>query len=43
MARAAHPEAGAGSNPDVLAVRVATEFDKETLIDMDPRVFTEPH
>jgi hypothetical protein len=31
-------------NPEVIAVRVATEFDKETLIEMDPRVFfTEPH
>lgn len=31
-------------NPDVIAVRVANEFEKETLIDMDPAVFfTEPH
>jgi len=31
-------------NPAVIAVRVANEFEKETLIEMDPRVFfTEPH
>jgi hypothetical protein len=31
-------------NPEVLAVRVAHESEKETLIDMDPAVFfTEPH
>ena len=31
-------------NPDVLAVRVAHESEKETLIEMDPAVFfTEPH
>ena len=31
-------------NLDVLAVRIASEFEKEVLIDMDPAVFfTEPH
>ena len=31
-------------NLDVLAVRVASEFEKEVLIEMDPEVFfTEPH
>jgi hypothetical protein len=31
-------------NPDVIAVRVADELEKEPLIDMDPEVFfTEPH
>jgi hypothetical protein len=31
-------------NPGVIAVRVANEFEKETLIDMDPAVFfTEAH
>jgi hypothetical protein len=31
-------------NPDVLAVRVGHESEKEALIDMDPAVFfTEPH
>jgi hypothetical protein len=31
-------------NPDVIAVRVADESEKELLIDMDPDVFfTEPH
>ena len=31
-------------NPDVLAVRIAHESEKETLIEMDPAVFfTEPH
>ena len=31
-------------NPDVVAVRVGNEFEKESLIDMDPAVFfTEPH
>jgi hypothetical protein len=31
-------------NPDVLAVRVAHESEKETLIDMEPAVFfSEPH
>jgi hypothetical protein len=31
-------------NPDVIAVRVAHESEKELLIDMDPSVFfTEPH
>jgi hypothetical protein len=38
------PKRARVANPEVIAVRVATEFDKETLIDMDPRVFfTEPH
>ena len=32
------------SNPDVIAVRVAHDSEKELLIDMDPAVFfTEPH
>ena len=31
-------------NPDVIAVRVASESEKEVLIDLDPDVFfTEPH
>ena len=31
-------------NPDVLAVRIGHESEKETLIEMDPAVFfTEPH
>jgi hypothetical protein len=31
-------------NPDVIAVSVGNEFEKETLIDMNPEVFfTEPH
>jgi hypothetical protein len=31
-------------NPNVIAVRVGNEFEKETLIDMNPEVFfTEPH
>jgi hypothetical protein len=31
-------------NPDVIAVRVANESEKEVLIDLDPDVFfTEPH
>jgi hypothetical protein len=31
-------------NPDVIAVSVGNEFEKETLIDMNPAVFfTEPH
>lgn len=31
-------------NPEVIAVRVANESEKEVLIDMDPEVFfTEPH
>ena len=31
-------------NPEVIAVRVANESEKEILIDMDPEVFfTEPH
>jgi hypothetical protein len=38
------PKRARVANPEVIAVRVATEFDKETLIDMDPQVFfTEPH
>lgn len=32
------------ANPDVLVVRVASELDKQALIDLDPGVFfTEPH
>jgi hypothetical protein len=38
------PKRARVANPDVIAVRVASEFEKETLIDMDPAVFfTEPH
>jgi hypothetical protein len=38
------PKRGRVPNPEVIAVRVATEFEKDTLIDMDPRIFfTEPH
>ena len=39
-----HPKKGRVPNPDVVAVRVADESEKELLIDMDPSVFfTEPH
>jgi hypothetical protein len=32
------------ANPDVLVVRVASELDKQALIDLDPSAFfTEPH
>jgi hypothetical protein len=38
------PKRARVANPEVIAVRVATEFDKEALIEMDPRAFfTEPH
>jgi hypothetical protein len=38
------PKRSRVTNPDVLAVRVAHESEKETLIEMDPAVFfTEPH
>jgi hypothetical protein len=40
----AHPKKARVPNPDVIAVRVADESEKELLIDMDPTVFfTEPH
>ena len=39
-----HPKKGRVPNPDVIAVRVADESEKELLIEMDPAVFfTEPH
>ena len=39
-----HPKKARIPNPDVIAVRVADESEKELLIDMDPVVFfTEPH
>jgi len=39
-----HPRKARVPNPDVIAVRVADESEKELLIDMDPAVFfTEPH
>jgi hypothetical protein len=39
-----HPKRARMPNLDVLAVRVASEFEKEVLIEMDPDVFfTEPH
>ena len=39
-----HPKKARVPNPDVIAVRVADESEKELLIDMDPSVFfTEPH
>lgn len=39
-----HPKKARVPNPDVIAVRVADESEKELLIDMDPTVFfTEPH
>jgi hypothetical protein len=38
------PQRARVPNLDVLVVRVASELDKDALIDMDPRVFfTEPH
>ena len=39
-----HPKKGRVPNPDVIAVRVADESEKELLIEMDPAVcYTEPH
>jgi len=39
-----HPKKARVPNPDVIAVRVADESEKELLIDMDPSAFfTEPH
>ena len=39
-----NPKARRVPNPDVMAVRVGHELEKETLMEMDPRVFfTEPH
>ena len=39
-----HPKKARVPNPDVIAVRVADESEKELLIDMDPAAFfTEPH
>jgi hypothetical protein len=39
-----HPKKARVPNPDVIAVRVADESEKELLIEMDPSVFfTEPH
>jgi hypothetical protein len=39
-----HPKKARVPNPDVIAVRVADESEKELLIEMDPAVFfTEPH
>jgi hypothetical protein len=39
-----HPKKARVPNPDVIAVRVADESEKELLIDMDPSIFfTEPH
>ncbi len=39
-----YPKKARVPNPDVIAVRVADESEKELLIDMDPSVFfTEPH
>ena len=38
------PKSARVPNPDVLAIRIAHESEKETLIEMDPAVFfTEPH
>lgn len=38
------PKRARVANPDVLVVRVASELDKQALIDLDPGVFfTEPH
>jgi hypothetical protein len=38
------PKKARVANPDVLVVRVASELDKQALIDLDPAVFfTEPH
>jgi hypothetical protein len=39
-----HPKRRRIPNPEVLAVRVANEFEKHALIEFDPDVFfTEPH
>jgi hypothetical protein len=39
-----HPQKARVANPDVLAVRVANELEKESLLNLDPQVFfTEPH
>jgi hypothetical protein len=39
-----HPRRARVPNPDVVAIRVADESEKEVLIEMDPDVFfTEPH
>jgi hypothetical protein len=39
-----HPKRARVPNPDVVAIRVANESEKEVLIEMDPDVFsTEPH
>jgi hypothetical protein len=38
------PKGARFRNPDVIAVRVGNEFEKESLLEMDPAVFfTEPH
>jgi hypothetical protein len=39
-----HPKRARVPNPDVLAVRVANELEKQSLLGLDPDVFfTEPH
>jgi hypothetical protein len=39
-----HPKRPRVPNPDVIAVRIAHESEKESLIEMNPEVFfTEPH
>lgn len=44
LAGAHSPEEGTNPDPDVIAVRVADESEKELVIDMDSSVFfTEPH
>jgi len=39
-----HPKRPRVANPDVLAVRVANEMEKQSLLGLDPEIFfTEPH
>jgi hypothetical protein len=39
-----HPKRPRAANPDVLAVRVANEMEKQSLLGLDPEIFfTEPH
>lgn len=39
-----HPKRPRVANPDVLAVRVADELEKQSLLALDPEIFfTEPH
>jgi hypothetical protein len=39
-----HPKRARVPNPDVIAVRVANELEKQSLLGLDPEIFfTEPH